>query len=228
MHEITMTIKCVLFDLDGTLLDTSLDFTQALKQTCLEFDAPILTYQDIRSTVSKGGLAMTQLAFPGLDGEALELRRQSFLKHYLSSIDEHTQLFPGLEKGLQFLADNNIAWGIVTNKPKHLTAELLKSFNFPSEPKTVICGDTLTVRKPNPEPMFLAAKECDVKPEECIYIGDHPRDIEAGINAKMLTGSAMFGFLPTDVGNNAWPSDYRFDTPGDISRFIINELTTNQ
>jgi phosphoglycolate phosphatase len=215
-----MTIKCVLFDLDGTLLDTSYDFAYALKLTCEDYGQPVLHYQDIRSTVSKGGLAMTQLAFPEIEGDALEERRQKFLAHYLDNINNHTQIFPGLQAGIQALADKNIPWGIVTNKPTHLTDELLKNYSFVTMPKTIICGDTLKVRKPNPAPMLLAAQQCGIKPEECLYIGDHPRDIEAGINAKMKTGAAMYGFLPEEATEKDWPADYFFHTPYEVSQFI--------
>lgn len=215
-----MSIKCVLFDLDGTLLDTSYDFAHALKLTCLEYNQPVLNYQDIRSTVSKGGLAMTQLAFPTLQGDGLDARRQVFLKHYLENINHHTQVFPGLSSGLNALATKNIPWGIVTNKPTNLTKELLKNYRFKSEPKTVICGDTLPVRKPNPEPMYLAAEQCGVKPEDCIYIGDHPRDIEAGINSGMKTAAAMYGYLPTEATEKNWPADMFFHTPYEVTEFI--------
>lgn len=217
-----MTINCILFDLDGTLLDTSLDFSYALNRTLKEFNQPTLRYQDIRKVVSQGGLAMTQLAFPHLSGEALEEKRQHFLNLYFENIAHHTQVFPGLQIGLQAIADKNIPWGIVTNKPADLTAKLLESIVFPSAPLTVICGDTLAVRKPNPEPMFLAAQQCGIAPAECLYLGDHPRDIEAGINAGMKTGAALFGFLPEQADDNAWPADYFFDTPIEISDFIKN------
>ena len=216
-----MTIKCILFDLDGTLLDTSLDFSYALNRTLKEFGQPTLRYQDIRKVVSQGGLSMTQLAFPHLSGEALQEKREYFLNLYSENIAHHTQIFPGLQSGLQAIADKNIPWGIVTNKPGDLTARLLESIVFPSAPLTVISGDTLPVRKPNPEPMFLAAQQCGIAPEECLYLGDHLRDIEAGINAGMKTGAALFGFLP-ELAGDAWPADYFFDTPIEISEFIKN------
>jgi len=215
-----MPIKCVLFDLDGTLLDTSYDFAHALKLTCQDYHQPILNYQDIRSTVSKGGLAMTQLAFPNLQGDELEERKHVFLNHYFENIDRHTQIFAGLTAGLDALAIKNIPWGIVTNKPAHLTEELLKNFSFKSEPKTIVCGDTLSVRKPNPEPMFLAADQCGVAASDCIYIGDHPRDIEAGINAKMKTAAAMYGYLPLEATEKDWPADLFFHTPYEVTQFI--------
>ena len=217
-----MGIKCILFDLDGTLLDTSYDFAFALNKTLRDFQQPGIRYQDIRKTVSQGGLAMTQLAFPHLNGDELEEKRQHFLKIYFENIAHHTDLFPGLEQGLNLLAKQSIPWGIVTNKPGWLTEKLLEHIEFPSPPASVISGDTLAVRKPNPEPLYLAAKQCGVTPEECIYFGDHPRDIEAGINAGMKTGAALFGYLPEEANNDAWPADYFFETPIEITNFIQN------
>lgn len=219
-----MSIQCVLFDLDGTLLDTSYDFAYALNQTCRHYDQQPLHYQDIRKTVSQGGLAMTQLAFPGLDGEALEARRQFFLDVYFKNIDHHTQVFPGLEAGLAEISNKNLSWGIVTNKPGWLTEKLLENLTFPSEPLSVISGDTLSVRKPHPEPLLLAAEQCGVKPQNCIYIGDHPRDIEAGINAGMQTGAAMFGYLPEAAQESTWPANFFFETPIEITHFIREQL----
>ena len=218
-----MSIDCILFDLDGTLLDTSYDFTFALNQTCKDYQQAPLRYQDVRKVVSQGGLAMTQLAFPGLKGEALEERRAHFLKVYFDNIDHHTALFPGLEAGLQTLADKNIPWGIVTNKPTWLTEKLLENIHFPSKPLSVVCGDTLKVRKPDPEPLHLAAEQCNIASENCLYIGDHLRDIEAGINAGMKTAGAMFGYLPeasAENNFNAWPADILFETPYEISQYF--------
>lgn len=221
-------VECILFDLDGTLLDTSYDFAYALNETCRHFDVKPLRYQDIRKTVSQGGLAMTKLAFPDLDGDELEKKRQFFLKVYFDNIDHHTQVFPGLEAGLEAIARYKIPWGIVTNKPGWLTEKLLKSIQFPSQPLSVISGDTLAVRKPHADPMLLAAKQCRTDAKNCIYLGDHPRDIEAGINAGMVTGAAMFGYLPETEADNAWPADYFFETPYAISQFIDGLLINSE
>lgn len=215
-----MSIRCILFDLDGTLLDTSYDFAYALNQTCQHFDQPTIPYTTLRQTVSQGGLAMTQLAFPNLKNAELEVRRQFFLNCYHENIDQQTRLFAGLEMGLTELAKANFPWGIVTNKPGWLTEKLLAKFTFPSLPKSMIAGDTLAVRKPNPEPLWLAAQQCGIQANECLYIGDHPRDIEAGKNAGMKTAAALFGYLPVDTQVSDWQADYYFSTPIEISYFI--------
>jgi len=215
-----MSINCILFDLDGTLLDTSYDFAYALNLTCERFNQPKIPYATLRQTVSQGGLAMTQLAFPQLSGEALEEKRQFFLTSYHDNIDHHTRLFAGLEMGLSQLAAANFSWGIVTNKPGWLTKRLLTNMTFASAPKSIICGDTLDVRKPNPQPLWLAAEQCGADPSQCLYIGDHPRDIEAGKNAGMQTAAALFGYIPTETHPDDWQADYVFSTPIDISHFI--------
>ncbi len=215
-----MSIDCILFDLDGTLLDTSYDFAYALNQTCRDFNSPPLRYQDLRKIVSQGGQAMTQLAFPTLSGEELKVRKQHFLNIYFENIDHHAHVFSGLESGLQHLAEQQIPWGIVTNKPTWLTEKLLQSITFPSEPHSVICGDTLQVNKPNPEPLLLAAKQCHVDAKNCLYIGDHRRDIEAGNNAGMQTAGAMFGYLTDDDYDNPWPTELFFETPYEISQYF--------
>lgn len=219
-----MSIQCVLFDLDGTLLDTSYDFSYALNLTCQQFDVQPPSYNAVRNIVSQGSAALIRLAFPQTNEPQLEQYRQQFLKHYHNNIALHTQVFPGLLPGLVHLADKNIPWGIVTNKPADLTQHLLKKLDFPSAPRTIIAGDTLPIRKPNPEPMWLAAEQCGFAPESCIYLGDHPRDIEAGINAKMQTGAALFGFLSDKEIDEISHADFIFHTPYDISRFLKEQF----
>ena len=218
-----MSIQCILFDLDGTLMDTSLDFAYALNQTLSRAGKPPLPYDQIRQTVSSGGLAMTQLAFPELKGDALLTKRDEFIQIYQQNIAQHTQLFPTLASGLGILEKKQIPWGIVTNKPTYLTEQLLAQ--CPLSPKVVICGDTLPQKKPDPAPMLLAAEQCQVEPEHCLYLGDHPRDIEAGKNANMKTGAALFGFIPQDCHfPNAMEvlmnADYVFHTPLEITHFF--------
>ncbi|UQB43097.1 HAD-IA family hydrolase [Thiomicrospira microaerophila] len=220
-----MSLDCVLFDLDGTLLDTSYDFSYALNLLCDEYRIAAPSYNQVRNTVSQGGAAVTRLAFPDNDDSDFEDKRRRFLNIYKQNIALHTQLFPGLQAGLVYLAENKIPWGIVTNKPTELTEHLLAHFNFPTPPRTVVCGDTLAVRKPHPEPMWLAAEECGVAPESCLYLGDHPRDLEAGINAGMKTGAALFGYMAPEKFENLMQADFLFRTPYDITQFIKERMS---
>jgi phosphoglycolate phosphatase len=213
-------IRCVLFDLDGTLLDTSYDFAWALNTLRTEENLPPVPYWQIRQTISQGGKAVIQLGFPDVDDEVLESLRQRFLQLYHDHIAVHTQLFPTLDQSIRILEGKNIPWGIVTNKPEWLTHTLLEKVELPAKPKTVVCGDTLPVRKPHAEPMRLAAQQCGIAPENCLYIGDHPRDIEAPLNAGMLSGAALYGYLPQNVDPMQWPAHFFYYTPSDILRHL--------
>jgi len=206
-----------------------MDFAYALNQLLIRHQRPPLPYADIRASVSSGGLAMTQLAFPELSGKALENKRDEFIQIYQQNISQHTQLFPTLATGLGILEQKNLTWGIVTNKPTHLTQSLLKALNAkstcPIKPQTLVCGDTLTEKKPHPAPLELAAKSCQVAPENCLYLGDHPRDIEAGLKAKMQTGAALFGYIPPtshfpQAMQTLSQADYQFHTPLEITQFF--------
>jgi HAD superfamily hydrolase (TIGR01549 family) len=167
---------------------------------------------------------MVELAFPEHSPEQIEPLKQRFLEIYFDNIAHHAQLFPGLDVTMEYLAKYNIPWGIVTNKPQKLTQQLLTHFDFPSPPKTVISGDTFDVRKPHPKPLLMAAKDCHIAPNECLYLGDHPRDIEAGKNAKMITGAALYGYIPPSENSEQWSADHYFATPHDINLFIQNQL----
>lgn len=217
-------IKCVLFDLDGTLLDTSYDLHYALERTCHKFKVANVPYEEFRQVISAGGEAMIKLAFKNSNIDEIAIRKEYFLQDYFQNIAEYTKIFTGLEQGLQNLADKNIPWGIVTNKPAWLTDKLInklmKKQSFPSSPKIIISGDTLAEKKPHPAPLLMAADACNVDAKKCIYLGDHPRDIEAGKNAKMLTGAALFGFLPKNENASKWQADFNFATANEMADFL--------
>lgn len=213
-------IECVLFDLDGTLLDTSYDFAWALNTLRAEENLPPVPYWQIRQTISQGGKAVVQLGFPQAEGNTLEALRQRFLKLYHDHIAVHTTLFPTLDQSIDTLKRKGLPWGIVTNKPEWLTHKLLENITFDYPPQALVCGDTLPVRKPHAEPMHLAAEQCGVAPEKCLYIGDHPRDIEAPLNAGMLSGAALYGYLPQTVDPAQWPAHFFYQTPVDILRHL--------
>lgn len=203
--------KAVLFDLDGTLIDTAKDFIRIIQQMCRDNHLPELDEDLIRSQVSEGARAMVHLVYSHLDLNSEELLhyRQQFLDAYEQDICVDTDLFAGMNELLLDLESRQIAWGIVTNKPRYLTELLLKALNLNERCAVLVCPDDVSKTKPDPEPMYLACKQLNIAPQNCIYVGDHPRDIEAGRHAQMYTILAGYGYLPINRREHleTWQAD---------------------
>ncbi|TQR63455.1 HAD family hydrolase [Acinetobacter sp. RF14B] len=205
-------MKAVLFDLDGTLIDTAADFIRIIQQMCHEAGRPLVDAELIRAQVSEGARAMVKLVYPELQVEDpvfLE-HRQRFLNSYGAEIAVDTDLFAGMYALLEELEEHEIPWGIVTNKPRWLSEALLKALNLTERCAVLVCPEDVTRTKPDPEPMYLAAQQINIVPEDCIYVGDHPRDIDAGRHARMYTILAAYGYLPLQYKDDltAWQADY--------------------
>ncbi len=204
-----MTLKAVLFDLDGTLLDTAPDFVTSLNLLLVEEKKKPLDYQIIRNTVSHGAKALIQLAFPLEESHPeFEGLRQRLLTLYSQHLADKTQPFDGILDVLAFVAEQQLCWGVVTNKPFIYTEPLLKKMPFPVSPHVVICPDHVTHRKPHPEPMLLACKQLNCKPYEAIYLGDHRRDIESAQNASMKTIACAYGYIEAGDNIENWNADH--------------------
>lgn len=214
-------IKAVLFDLDGTLVDTAPDMAAALNRLLIEEGHPELPLETIRPHVSKGGLALTQLGFSNVVSDSeIEPLRQRFLQSYLDNIAEHSALFDGFESTLKSLEDNHILWGVVTNKPHFLTLPLMQQLNLDKRSATIISGDTTAERKPHPLPMFTAAKEMAIDCNNCLYVGDDPRDIQAGNAANMTTMIASYGYIFENTDFSTWQADTLINKPTDLLTFL--------
>lgn len=204
-------VKAVLFDLDGTLIDTAKDFIRIIQNMCREQGLAELDEDLIRSQVSEGARAMVQLVHQNLalDSEELWAYRQQFLDCYEQDICVDTTLFAGMNDLLLDLEQRQIPWGIVTNKPRYLSELLLKALNLHGRCAVLVCPEDVKNIKPDPEPMYLACKKINVQAEQCIYVGDHPRDIDAGRNAQMFTILAAYGYLPMSRRDDltSWQAD---------------------
>jgi len=212
-----MTLKAVLFDLDGTLLDTAPDFVTSLNLLLIEEKKKPLEYKIIRNTVSNGASALIQLAFKIKDTDPdFERLRQRLLTLYSQHLAEKTRPFDGINELLLFIAKRQMAWGVVTNKPFVYAEPLLRQMHFPLAPQTVVCPDHVTYRKPHPEPMLLACKQLGCRPFEAIYLGDHRRDIEAAQNASMLTIACAYGYIETGDKVSDWHADYSVQQVNEI------------
>jgi len=208
------TIRTVLFDLDGTLLDTAPDLAEALNAVLVENNRTPLPYEAIRPVVSHGGIALIELGFElEQSNPAFDPLRQRLLEIYRENISRLTRPFPGITELLEKLEKRGLGWGVVTNKPGWLTDPLLKDLDLYDRAVAVVSGDTLDERKPHPAPMLYACELADSEPGQCVYIGDAQRDIEAGINAGMHTLVALFGYLQEQDDPRNWQADDMIETP---------------
>ncbi len=201
-------INAVLFDLDGTLLDTAPAFHHLLNQQLAAAQLPAISLSEIRTVVSEGAAAMVGLAF-NLAPEAPEFQQHldALLHAYRENPAAHTQLFPGMETVLSTLEERGIPWGIVTNKPERFTLPILEHLGLKHRAQTVICPDHVKERKPHPEGLLKAAAQLNTPPEQCCYVGDHWRDIEAGRRANMATIAVTYGYLRHDEDPLTWQAD---------------------
>lgn len=201
-------LEAMLFDLDGTLLDTAPTFINVLNTLLKKHGKLPLTDALIREKVSHGARALITLGF-GLseDHENFETLRNELLDLYASNISEGTQLFSGMDKVLKALKEKNIPWGIITNKPSRFTFPLLTALGISDDCAVVVCPDDVSNTKPDPEPLHLACFRLNVEASNCIYVGDHERDIAAGNAAGMFTVSALFGYIANDDNPNTWQAN---------------------
>ncbi len=225
MQEAKPNLKAVLFDLDGTFADTAQDLAEALNFVLTKNGQATLPFEAIRPIVSNGGIALIQLGFQ-IEPEhpSFETYRQQLLEYYQQNIAQFTRPFNGIENVLEYLTNNNIAWGIVTNKPGWLTEPLMAALNLsgalPSQPKCIVSGDTLETRKPDPGTLLHACELMNCSPVDTIYIGDAKRDIEAGQNADMQTLVALFGYIGEDDDPQSWGATDAVEQPLDIIDWI--------
>ena len=225
-------MKAVLFDLDGTLIDTAPDFIRIIQQMCRDEQRPVVEAEMIRTQVSEGARAMVKLVYPDLDVSDAEFlaHRQRFLDVYGDNIVVDTDLFVGMYPLLEELEAHGIPWGIVTNKPRGLSELLLKALSLTERCAVLVCPEDVTHTKPDPEPMYLAARQLKLNPQDCIYIGDHPRDIDAGRNAQMYTILAAYGYLPLQHKDDltAWQADCIVNTVEELHQVIQQRVTPKQ
>lgn len=217
-----MTLRTLLFDLDGTLADTGPDLAFALNRILADEQRAELPYERIRPQVSHGGAALLHLGFPELriDSAAFDALRLRMLAVYRANIARHTRLFPGMEAVLDTIEARGMNWGVVTNKPAWLTQPLLEQLGLVRRAACIVSGDTTAHKKPHPAPMLLACNQSGSAAPQCLYIGDAQRDIQAGRNAGMPTLVALFGYLGGEDRPENWGADGLVNTPQDILDWI--------
>ena len=203
----------VLFDLDGTLIDSAPDFVATINAMRAERSESALALETLRPHVSKGARAMLATGFPMLPAEVRESMIPTFLRIYEREISRHGAAFDGIEALLRAIEDSDNRWGIVTNKPEYLARQLLSLVGWDQRCAVLVGGDTLPVRKPDPLPLLHAALRVGISAGNAVYIGDDERDIVAARAAGMRSIVALWGYrLPGD-DPVAWQGDAMVETP---------------
>lgn len=209
-EQLETSIECVLFDLDGTLIDTAPDFTLVVNKLLAEHNREALSHKVIHLNVSNGARALVKNAFQ-IDETHDDFSNllQRLLELYYEQLDSTAAtLYPGLDALLSQLEVQDIPWGIVTNKPEKYSARLLEKLQLSSRCSVLICPDHVSETKPHPEPIFLALEKLGLTSERAIYIGDHMRDIQAAKNADVIAIAAAYGYLAEDAKVEEWYADF--------------------
>lgn len=210
--------QAVLFDLDGTLLDSAPDMLATTNQMLAARDRAPITLEALRPVVSKGSRAMVSVAFPELGQEARDALVPEFLDRYEALIGQHAVLFDGVAGMLEALEAAGCAWGIVTNKPEYLAQLILPQLGWETRCAVLIGGDTLAQRKPHPLPLLAAAERMGIDPGTCIYVGDDERDIVAANAAGMASVAALWGYRLEADDPLAWGAEVMAEQPAELQQ----------
>ena len=214
-------LRALLFDLDGTLVDTAPDLAAAVNRMLMSRGRAPLPLERLRPHVSSGARGMVGTAFGLAPGdEGYEPLRAEFIDLYAESLCVHSTLFPGMAELLDAIEARALPWGVVTNKAERFTHPLLRLLDLDRRSSCIVCGDTTAHPKPHPAPLQRAARQLGLEPETCLYVGDDLRDIQAARAAGMPVVAAAFGYL----GEGGNPADWRADAilqhPRDLLRFL--------
>jgi phosphoglycolate phosphatase len=216
----TQPVRAILFDLDGTLLDTAPDMVGALNALLREHGRAPLAYETVRAVVSHGAARIVKAGFPDAGpADASGLQRR-FVEIYRNALSVGTQLFPGMAEVLGSLAARHLKSGIVTNKPAWLTEPLLDQLQLRSRFDCVVSGDTLAERKPHPLPLLHAAALAGVAAADCVYVGDAERDVQAAHAAGMRALVADYGYLESGEDSRIWGGDAYLEKPLDLLAWL--------
>lgn len=214
-------MKAVLFDLDGTLVDTAPDLGHALNLQLQRHGKSPLPDAKIRPIASHGTRGLLALGF-GLTPEdvAFNTMRDEYLALYDQVFTRSPRLFDGFAHVLQHFEQQGLPWGIVTNKPRRFTQPLVASMGLDKHSAAVVSGDDAPQPKPSPATLLLACQQMGISPQDCLYVGDAERDIQAGRAAGMKTAVALFGYLDHTDAPDTWGADVMINTPSELLAHI--------
>jgi len=217
----TPPLRGVLFDLDGTLIDSAPDLAGAANRLRADHGLEPLPLESLRPMVGSGARGMVGVAFGVAPGdERFEALRDAFLAHYAAGLLERTRPFDGVQEMLSALEADGVAWGIVTNKATRFTQPIVAGLGLAQRARVVVCGDTTPHSKPHPEPLLYAARTLDLAPENVAYVGDDLRDAQAARAAGMPMLAATWGYLGLGEPVHEWGADALVDAPSQVLEWL--------
>lgn len=216
-------IDGVLFDLDGTLVDSAPDLLAAVNATLADAGRAALDLAELRPVVSKGARAMLAQAFPDEDMAQREARVPAMLAHYANAIARYTRPFDGIEALLTQIENAGKRWGIVTNKSAALANAVVAAMGWGDRSSILIGGDTLPLRKPDPAPLLHACAQLGINPARCVYVGDDERDIQAAHAAGMPSAIALWGYREAHENPLAWGADVAIVHADNLFAAVANQ-----
>ncbi len=216
-----LVVDAVLFDLDGTVVDSAPDLAGAANAMRAARGLGSVDYALLRPCVGSGARGMVGAAFGiGVDDPEFDTMRIEFLDRYAQRLLELTQVFAGMEPVLRAIEAAGVPWGVVTNKHQRFTTPIVDGLGITRRAGVVICGDTTPHAKPHPAPLFEAARRLGVQPSQCIYVGDDRRDIEAARAAGMHHAAAAWGYIAPREDVGAWGAGVVLQKPADLLNWI--------
>lgn len=214
-------IRLVLFDLDGTLVDTAPDLAGAVNRMLVSRGREALPLSELRPVASHGARGLIGRAFGLTPADAsYEALRQEFFAEYESALSEASTLFPTMAETLESLEEDGLAWGIVTNKIARFTDPLVRALGLTERAVCVVSGDTTAHAKPHPAPLMHALRQAGCTAPESVYVGDDLRDVQAGQAAGMRTVAAAYGYLGNEVPIEHWGADAVIAQPAELLGLI--------
>ena len=214
--------KAILFDLDGTLLDTAPDFAYCINTLLHEMEQSPIEASKLYSSISGGTHSMIKSTFGHLNNSLLLSQiKNEFLNRYLVYLGQFTQPFPGIIQLIDELNKHDITWGIVTNKQTRFALPLIEKFKCLSSSKIIVCGDTLEKAKPHPDPLLYACDRLNLEPQQTYYLGDALNDAKASTQAGQLYLLAHYGYVDSNSDFSKWPSHTMIYHPDEVLKTIL-------
>jgi 2-phosphoglycolate phosphatase len=213
--------QAVLFDLDGTLIDSAPDLAGAGNDMRLALGLAPLPYDLFRPMVGTGARGMVRVALGvGPEDAGFARLRDDFLARYEQRMTQETRVFSEMQVVIDTFAAHGQQWGIVTNKIARFAVPLAQALGLDRLAATLVCGDTTPYAKPHPAPLLEAARQLGVNPSDCVYVGDDLRDVQAGRAAGMATIAAGWGYLGDGDPIGAWGADHVVNSPGELLNLL--------